>query len=279
MKDLAVAIVALCCAACGGVADAEPAWPEHLDVDLQYRNAAVADPGRPWDFRLGIGFEREPTFQGSDRSQTELDPVFLAAYRGSFGNVFFSGNGLGYSRMLTPNFAIALQLEAEDTREIDDDDRLQGLGDQDEELELEIIGRYFSGPWQLGASVALATGDKGVVWFVGGGYTLRLADDRLFITFSADLSGSDQTNQQTDFGITQTQSQNSTFGYPVYTPGGGLKSFGVGVAADYQVAERWFAYAEFGYERLLGDVADSPLVTLTGSENNIEAGAGFYFRF
>ncbi|MEO1034942.1 MAG: MipA/OmpV family protein [Pseudomonadota bacterium] len=258
---------------------AEPAWPDALDIDFNYRNSALSGDTRRWDIRLGLGVEQEPTFQGSDKSETEADIFLVAAYRGDFGNVFFTGEGLGYSRLVTPSFGIQLNLEAEDTREVEDDSRLEGLGNQDEETELEIIGRYFAGPWQFGGSVALATGDKGVVWFVGGGYTARLANDRLFVNISADVSGSDETNQQTDFGITAEQAANSTFGYPEYSPGGGLKSYGLGMNADYQLTDRWFLYGELDYERLLGDVADSPLVAMGGSETNIEAGIGFYYRF
>lgn len=258
----------------GVPAHGEPQWPDSLDVDLNYRNSARLEPDQSWDFRLGVGFESEPTYQGSDKNDTEADPYFVAAYRAAWGNVFLTGGGLGFSRMLTDNFGIALQLESEDTREIDDDPRLAGLGDQDEEIELEITGRYLLGNWSAGASVAAATGDKGVVWFLGGGYTWRMANDRLFVTVGADISGSTADNQRTDFGITQLQSDAS--GYPVYTPDGGLKSFGLNVSAEYQLNERWFLYSQIDYERLLGDVANSPLVF---DENNVEFGAGLLLRF
>ena len=255
----------------------ESSWPEYLDVDLSYRHSARLEPGQRWDFRLGASIEREPTFQGSSASETEVDPFVLIAYRAGWGNVFLTGGGLGYSKMLTNSFGIQLQLEAEDTREESDDARLMGLGDQEEEVELETVASYFLGPWKLGGSVAVASGDKGIVWFVGGGYTWQSADERLFLTLGADLSGSDKDNQQTDFGITPAQS--SASGYPVYEPGGGLKSFGINLNADYGLNNRWFLYGEIDYERLLGDVADSPLVQQGGSENNVEAGVGFYYRF
>lgn len=261
------------------MAMAQPQWPEYLDVDFNYRNSALMADGQHWNLRLGVGYESEPTYQGSDRTETELDPFLLASYSADWGNLYFTGSGLGFSRLLNPNFGINLELEQEDTREIEDDERLRGLGDQDEELELEISGRYFNGPWTLDASVALATGDKGMVWFIGGSRTWRLANDRLFLTLRSDLSGSNAKNQQTDFGITAEQSQNSVIGLPEYTAGGGLKSFGVGLSMDYQFKKHWFINASIEAERLLGDVADSPLVNLIGSENNYEVGVGVYYRF
>ena len=255
-------------------ASAEPQWPDYLDIDLNFRNSARLTDGQRWDFRLGAGIESEPTYQGSDKNDSEVDPLLVVAYRADWGNVFLSGEGLGYSRMLTPRFGIQLALEAEDTREVDDDNRLTGLGNQDKETELEIFGRYFLGPLTVGGSVAVATGDKGLVWFVGSTYTWRMADDRLFLTLGADLSSSNKDNQQTDFGITQAQSDAS--GFPVYSPSGGLKSFGIRLDAEYQLSRRWYLRAGIDYERLLGDVADSPIVF---DENNIEASLGFMYRF
>ena len=273
-----LSVIALALAMAGTV-DAEPAWPEFVDIDLDHRNSAPFEDDKGWDIRLGLGLEQEPTFQGSDKTELEPDLFAVLAYRANWGNVFLSGDGLGYSRMLSDDFGILLQLEAEDTREVEDDDRLRGLESQEEELELEIVGKYFSGPWHAGASLALATGDKGIVWFLGGGYTWRLANDKLFLRFKADLSGSNEENQQTDFGITATESANSVFGYPEYSPGGGLKSFGLRFGADYRINDRWFVNGEVELERLLGDVADSPLVTMGGSENNYEIGLGIYYMF
>ncbi len=267
-------LLALVLLAVAGSACAEAEWPEHLDVDLSYRNSASMVGRGRWDLRLGAGVEREPTYQGSDRSTTETDPFLIAAYRADWGNLFLSGDGLGYSRVFGRRFGLMLRLEQEDTREVDDDARLAGLGSQDEELELEIVGRYFSGPWSLGLSVAPATGDKGVVWFVAGTYTWRALNDRLFLTVGTDLSGSDGKNQRTDFGITPAQSLTS--GFPEYTPNGGLKSFGVNINAEYRLGESWFLYADLDFERLLGDVADSPIVF---DDRNVEASVGIVFRF
>ncbi len=252
-------------------ASSEPEWPELLDVDLSYRYSSPLQDTNPWGVRLGLGVEVEPTYQGSDKTDTEIDPFLVVSYRADWGNIFLAGDGLGYSRMLTDNFGILLQLEDEDAREDGDDDRLVGLA-QEEELELEITGRYFLGPWNFGASLAPATGDKGVVWFLGAGRTWQ--QDRLLVTVNADLSGSDKDNQRTDFGITPELSTAS--GFPVYEPDGGLKSFGLRLNAEYKLSPNWFFYGQVDYEKLLGDVADSPLVF---DDHQIEAGFGFYYRF
>ena len=254
-------------------------WQDFIDLDLNYSRSALESERDGWDLRLGLAFESEPTYQGSSSNETELDLFAVAAWRSDWGNIFLAGDGLGYSQMLTDNFGLLLQLEAEDTRESNDDDVLRGLPDQEEELELEIVGRYFAAPWHIGAAIALATGDKGQVWFVGGGYSWRLIDDRMLITLAADLSGASSDNLRTDFGITPQQSAASERNFRVFTPEAGLKSMGVQLFGDFALTEQWFLRGGIELEQLLGDVADSPLVADVGDETNVEAELGFFYRF
>ena len=174
------------------LASAQPKWPKQLDVDLGFRNSASLAVEQHWDVRLGLGIESEPTYQGSDKTRTELDPLVVLAYRADWGNLFLSGEGIGYSKLLTERFAIAVQLEAEDTREIEDDKRLLGLGISKRNLNSKLPAGIFWAHSRSVDSVAPATGDKGIVWFVGGTYTWQAADERLFVTVGADLSGLDQ---------------------------------------------------------------------------------------
>lgn len=259
-----------------GSVHGEPLWPDRLDVDFNYRNSSPIRDNSQFNVRLGLGFESEPTFQGSDSSESELGPFLVASYSADWGNLFLAGDGLGFSRLFSDSFGILLQLEQEDARSESDDPRLIGLG-QEKELELEITAKYFLGPWSLGASIAPATGDKGVVGFVGVGRAWRLWNDDLFLSVNADLSASTKDNQQTDFGITPEQSAAS--GYPTFSPAGGLKSAGISLLAEYEINKRWYLFGTMDYERLLGDVADSPLVENGGSANNVEVAVGLYFRF
>ena len=285
MRNLIVTILA-----CAGAVLAETAtadegfWDDRLDFDLSYLPSATG--GQPvgqrtgWDIRLGLGVEREPTYQGSDEYEFEPDPAVLLAYRTPFGTFSLAGEGFGFSTRVGRNLGLAFVLEAEDTREIDDDPDLAGLPDQEEELELEMTAEWLLGPWRVGGQVAVATGDKGSVYFLGGGYTWRFDADRLFVSLDADLSAATSDNLQTDFGITPAQSSASVANYPVYTiDSGGLKSVGLGLTATWALRPNWFLFGEIETERFLGDVVDSPLVEIAGSEIDTEVGIGFYYRF
>ncbi|MEM7364742.1 MAG: MipA/OmpV family protein [Pseudomonadota bacterium] len=255
---------------------AAPAWRDHLDIDLTYRSSAVLEGDRHLDVRLGANVETEPTYQGSDTRTSEVGVFGVVAWREDWGNLFLTGDGLGYSRIIADQFGLLINVEQEDTRELDDDTRLAGLGSQSQELEVEIEGTWFNGPWSVGGAVATATGDKGTVWFVGAGHSWRPRNGS-FLTLRFDLSGSSADNQQTDFGITEQQSLGT--GYRVFTPGGGLKSAGVSFSFDHQLSRRLFLRGDVSVERLLGDVADSPLVSDIGNRHQIEGSVGVYYRF
>jgi outer membrane protein len=68
-------------------------------------------------------------------------------------------------------------------------------------------------------------------------------------------------------------------GLPVYDAGGGLRSYGAGVQARYQWTPQWASHVFLEYERLSGAAANSPLVTLRGSRDQIQVGTGVTYSF
>jgi outer membrane protein len=79
------------------------------------------------------------------------------------------------------------------------------------------------------------------------------------------------------FSVDAAQSLAS--GLPVYDAGGGIRSYGAGAQLRYEVTPQWGTYVYVEYERLTGDVADSPLVALRGSANQTTVGAGITYSF
>jgi outer membrane scaffolding protein for murein synthesis (MipA/OmpV family) len=66
--------------------------------------------------------------------------------------------------------------------------------------------------------------------------------------------------------------------YP-FRPRGGITSAGALASVMYRWNETWATTAYVGYNRLLGDVADSPIVTRIGSEHQLLVGAGVSYSF
>ena len=60
---------------------------------------------------------------------------------------------------------------------------------------------------------------------------------------------------------------------------GGAHSVGFGSKVVYRINPKWEVHAYVEYEKLLGDAADSPLVTLRGSSNQTTIGFGTSYSF
>jgi MipA family protein len=73
--------------------------------------------------------------------------------------------------------------------------------------------------------------------------------------------------------------QAMTSGLPVFNAKGGAHSYGAGAQVSYRINPQWEVHSYIEYERLLGDAASSPLVTLRGSPNQTTFGIGASYSF
>ena len=65
-------------------------------------------------------------------------------------------------------------------------------------------------------------------------------------------------------------------------PGGRIEqalSVGIVAGLTQQISRSFGIYAYAGYDRLIGDAADSPIVQQFGSEDQFSAGLALYFSF
>ena len=98
-------------------------------------------------------------------------------------------------------------------------------------------------------------------------------------TASLDVAGAGYARY--NFGIDSAASIAS--GLPAYRPGGGIKSAAVGlgglVSLQGDLRQGFAVGLLLNYERLLGDVAASPLVTVIGSPDQFNAMLGLTYTF
>jgi len=79
------------------------------------------------------------------------------------------------------------------------------------------------------------------------------------------------------FGVDLPESLAS--GLPTYRVSGGLRSYGVGAQARYAWTQQWATHLFVEYDRLVGRVADSPVVALRGSRDQWTVGGGVTYTF
>jgi len=68
-------------------------------------------------------------------------------------------------------------------------------------------------------------------------------------------------------------------GLPVFDADSGLHSVGAAAGLTYMLSRSWGVYGFAGYDRLVGDAADSPIVRTFGSRDQFSGGIGLFYSF
>lgn len=156
---------------------------------------------------------------------------------------------------------------------------LKGMGNVGTSLEL---GAFVSYTMPGGARIRLRA-RQDVVSGHGGGlaiadYTQPFIRTERFV-LSGTVAGTWATGKymRSFFGVNTTQALAS--GYPVYSPGSGFKDVNAGLNGSYVIAPQWSLVADVNYKRLIGGAADSPIVRLVGSPNQMAYSAFVVYSF
>ncbi|WP_026379742.1 MipA/OmpV family protein [Afifella pfennigii] len=218
---------------------------------------------------LGGGGSVAPAYEGADDYVIQPRPFFSLHYLrlpviGDFGGKPEREFSFG------PSFRVV--------RERDDNDyaALTGIGDVDTAVELGGKVRYRRN--SLEAFLALRRGVTGHDGFVGetGLNVITRPLERLEFKAGPRLSFADGEYMQTYLGVTAAQAAAS--GLPFFDADGGVKGVGLSGEARYSLTQSWTLVGYGGYERLVGDAADSP-ITKAGSENQFTAALGLTYTF
>ncbi|MGF1463829.1 MAG: MipA/OmpV family protein, partial [Maricaulaceae bacterium] len=67
-------------------------------------------------------------------------------------------------------------------------------------------------------------------------------------------------------------------GLDVFDAGAGFRDVGLSSVLSYQLSKRWSLNSVVSYSRLIGDAADSPIVTEEGSPNQVFFGMNVAVR-
>lgn len=225
--------------------------------------------GQPGEVRVGLGAGFRADYEGSDDYEAMALPILTA--RNVFGFNFqpfaLSYNLARYNSASSVwSVGFGPRVAADFGRDQDANAALAGLGD----LEASIMPGGFVnlrlGPVMASFDVGhdVADGHGGTVADLGISTFVPLTQ-QIVLMPGVDATWVDDAYMQSNFGVNAAQAANSA--YSLYTPEGGLKSVGASVNAIYNINENWAANALVGYDRLLGDAADSPLVAGQGSAN------------
>lgn len=237
-------------------------------------------PGSTADWTVTIGVEGRvlPTFEGSDRYTLLPFPLFDIRRAGTPPTFRSPRDGFGFGLLDTGRFRAGPSFKVRLPRRESADSDLRGLGDVNFTLEAGAFAEYWLTPW-LRTRAELRQG-------IGGHHGLSsdlTADVVVPVTQQLTLSGGPRTTITSASAVSPyfsiTPQQSAASGLPVYDAGGGFYSAGAGAQARYQWTPQWASHVFVEYERLVGDAADSPLVTRLGSRDQIQVGLGLSYSF
>lgn len=242
-----------------------------------YTPAPAAPAG--WILTLGVEGRVGPAFDGSDHWSAYPLPLFDLRRAGTPEKFRAPRDGAGISLFETGGLRIGpvgkLKLPR---RESKYPAELAGLGDVGWAVEIGGFVEYWWTPW-LRTRAELRAGIGGHSGLAGD----LFADFVVPLTSQWTLSGGPRLSLASAdalspyFGVTAQQALTS--GLPAYDVGGGIRAYGVGAQLRYRWNPQWATHAFVEYERLAGDVADSPIVSMRGSANQTTIGAGITYSF
>lgn len=221
---------------------------------------------------LGAGVMAQPRYPGSDETIAVPYPLIAAS------RFFVPGYGQVDTKGDTERFSIYPSFNYIGKRNAADSSELAGLKDVDWSLEagLGISYRY---DWIRGfAEVRQGfNGYSGQVAEFGIDLIGSPSED-LELRFGPRAGWGSQSYMDTYFGITASEAAASPTFDKAYRTNAGFNTVGLAGSATYDLSEDWKLHALVGWNRLVGDAGDSPIVK-EGSANQYYAGTGLTYRF
>ncbi len=215
----------------------------------------------------------KPAYGGSDDYELKGFPLIDIKFRDRF---FLSvPKGLGAYVLNRDDFKLGLSIGYTFGRDEDNSSDLRGLGDIDNGATANVLFKWTIGDVALDARYEqqITGHDTGFQVHLGLGYDLRIGEKTILKpSIKTTYASSDYMEEY--FGISPSQSTRSGIG--VYDADSGFKSVGFQMIAIYRLDKHWGIQASAGYDRLVGEAADSPVVK---DENQYPVGIGLSYKF
>jgi outer membrane scaffolding protein for murein synthesis (MipA/OmpV family) len=229
---------------------------------------------------VGLGPAFTPEYTGSDTMK--LNPFALADI--NYGEYFLQLRGLNLRANVisSSHFIAGPSIGYSSSRDDDVDSKAVSRLDKiDAAVEAGgFVGLRFGGgqrgEGQVELTLSVSGSKNGFVGTAGASYAL-FSRESFSLSFDTEINYANGEYNRTYFGITQPEAARS--GLRNYRPGAGLRDVGIGLTAGYQINEDWGLVGRVSYNYLVGDAADSPIVTQEGSKGQVVGGIAATYRF
>src|SRR3569623_782209 len=253
-----------------------PAVAGLLACLLSAASAQAQDGDQPRRTRVALGAKVVPSYPGSD--DVSLRPlVDVSRARGDQPFEFEAADdSFGFAVVRQHGFELGPALGFQGSRKPEDGDlRLPKVGFT---LEAGLFAQYaLSGRFRVRAEARKGVGGhRGLIGTVGADYIAR-DRDRWLLSIGPRLTFADDRYQRAYFSVAPQDSAVS--GLPAFAAKGGLQAVGLTAGLIKQLSRKWGIYSYAKYDRLVGDAADSPVVRLRGSADQLSGGVALTYTF
>ena len=223
---------------------------------------------------LGVGVMAKSRYPGSDEVIAVPFPIIAV------GKFFIPGIGqvIDEDQDRIKRFSIYPSFNFNGRRESSDSNELEGLDDVDWALEVGL-GMAYRYDWIRGFVEVRQgfNGYSGQVADFGIDFIANPTEDLQLMVGPRAGWGSDGY-METYFGISGGEAADSKLYTEAYDADAGFNTVGVAATASYALNDDFTFHLRGGWDRLIGDAADSPIVK-EGSVNQYYGGAGISYQF
>ncbi len=259
-KLLSRAALAAALSAASGAALAESGQISEQDATKQF----VID--------LGVGAIGKPRYEAADSYLIYPFPLISVGrfYLPGLGQVVDGRRRSGV--FFYPSFNFIGERKASDSTD------LTGTDTVDWAVEVGLGGGFRTNHFR--AYAELRQGFNGHTGQVGqlGVDAIVYPHEKWEVSFGPRADFASEDYMDTYFGVTASEAANSGGRLTAYDPGAGFKSVGLAARASYDWNDDFRLHIQGGYDRLVGDAADSPIAD-GGSKDQFSLGVGVTYRF
>ena len=240
---------------------------------LQPAAAEEAAGQHQYEFDLGVGLMAKPRYPGSDEVIAVPFPLIAVSrfYVPGYGQVI-DGEKSRNRFTLYPSFNFNGKRDASDSNE------LEGLKDVDWAVEVGL-GASYRYEWIRGF-VEVRQGFNGYSGQVAEFGVDAIFDptERMELMIGPRAGWGSDGYMSTYFGITAKEDEKSPVYNKPYDADAGFNTVGLAATGSYELTDRTKLYLRGGWDRLIGEAGNSPIVK-EGSENQFYGGAGLTYKF
>lgn len=227
---------------------------------------------RQFDIEVGIGGSVQSSYPASDEYVFSPFPIF------SVGRFYVPGLGQVLDGRRKNGIFFFPSFDFHGERKASDDKDLTGTRDVDWALEVGLGAGYRTEHWR--AFVELRQGFNGHTGQVGqlGADAILYPTDKLEFNIGPRLGFGFGDYMDTYYGVTAAEAAASGGRLRQYDPDSGFTSVGLAARASYNLNDKTRLHLAAGYDRLIGEAADSPIADV-GSKDQFRISTGISYRF